>query len=230
MSSEKSVSLRGHMALQLPQSIQASSGQRHPRARRAGHCITGTFCVVVRGRSAGSPLGAGLPRRPVPVHRGARTGISRDRRPSCTPPTAASSPSWDSSAARSSSSSDMPPIAARRVRRRRGQALLRARRHRLASRARRARLNDIKTRSFSEGFSTITMQLARQHLPRAHHRREKIAALAQAEGDQGRARHRARSTRRIASSSCTSIRSISATARTASRRPRSGTSASPLAI
>ena len=99
------------------------------------------------------------------------------------------------------SSSRRCPPRARRVPRGRGPALPRARRRRLAARRGRARAN-LRARAFDQGFSTITMQLARNVFPERIPGRA-ADAQAQAARDPRRARDRADATARTRSSSST---------------------------
>ena len=198
--------------------------QRHPRFTRGLCCSTRRAsappsCVGLRVRE----LGHGLPRRTLSVGRRARqlraapdVEALRRRRPlhrRARPRAPHAREVRRDSAAR-----------AQRVRRHRGQALLPARRHRLDPRARRAARRHQERAASSEGFSTITMQLARNIFPERISRDKtlirKLKEAKVARADRGSA------TRRTGSSSCTSTRSTSATAPTASRRRRSATSAS----
>ena len=91
-----------------------------------------------------------------------------------------------------------------------------------------SRADIVRSGRFDEGFSTITMQLARNIFPEQISREKNARPQ-----DQGRQRSRARSrpsSTRKRSSSCTSTRSTSATAPTASRPRRSAISASRFAI
>ena len=132
------------------------------RARAA--CCARRFCRVVRRRFRVRELGDGVPRRPLPAGRGASTTTSRARPPSCSRPTDDSSPSSGSSGERSSRSHDIPPLV------RNAFVVTEDKRFYQHAgidwiRVPGALLVDIKNRNFSEGFSTITMQLARNIFP-----------------------------------------------------------------
>ena len=173
-----------------PPSAHPASAGGAPR-RSAGDSSSASSGVTVFGVGARlRRLGPRLRRQRLPLHRGARRATTPPRPPRSTPPTAGSSPTSASSAApcvplqrdvaRASSRPSSPPRTS-------ASTSTTASTGSASSGAVKA---NILAGGVSEGFSTITMQLAGNLFPEDINRRERIAAAGSSARPGGRCRSR----------------------------------------